>query len=144
MSGSHDPKVEVDYNLVLADMKARHAALGRSIAAMEAWLKGGGAPLTVSGGMNGDSSSRIDVDTFAGLNIPGAGAKYLRMMGKPARTTDAITKALNEGGLKCTQASVATVLGREGVATGDIYKVARGLWGLKEWYSNSNNGNSNT
>jgi hypothetical protein len=78
-----------------------------------------------------------DWATRPGLNLQSAGAKYLRMVGQPARTTEVITKASNEGGLKCSQASVATVLGREGVATGDIYKVSRGVWGLKEWYSNS-------
>jgi hypothetical protein len=139
MAGSHDPKVEIDYRVVLADMKARYAALGQSIAGMEAWLKGGGASPVTGAIANGHDASEIDIDTFAGLNIPSAGAKFLRMVGKPARTTEVITKALNQGGLKCSQASVATVLGREGVATGDIYKVARGVWGLKEWYSNSNN-----
>jgi hypothetical protein len=140
MPGSHDPKVEVDYNVVLADMKARHAALGQSIASMEAWLKGGGAPAGDFGAShNGHSTTKIDIDTFAGLNIPNATSKYLRMVGKPARTTDIITKALNDGGLKCNQASVATVLGRS-IASGDIYKVGRGVWGLKEWYASSNAG----
>jgi hypothetical protein len=140
MSGSHDPKVEVDYNFVLADMKARHAALGQSIASMEAWLKGGGAPAVDFGaGHNGHNPNRIDIDTFAGLNIPNATSKYLRMVGKPARTTELITKALNDGGLKCSQASVATVLGRS-ITSGDIYKVGRGVWGLKEWYANSSGG----
>jgi hypothetical protein len=135
MAGSHDSKVEIDYNVVLADMEAQYAALGQSIAAMKVWLKGGGTPPPGLGAIgNGRNVSEIDIDTFAGLNIHIAGAKFLRMVGKPARTTEVVTKALNQGGLRCSQASVATVLGREGVKSGEIYKVSRGVWGLKEWY----------
>jgi hypothetical protein len=125
----------MDYHAFLDDLRKKRALLDQTIAGVEAILGEGSLSAAVAGA---STSTEIMVDTFVGLNIPTATVRYLRIVGKPARTTEVITGALNTGGLKCSQASVATVLGRAYASgEGEIRKVARGLWGLKEWYAPS-------
>jgi hypothetical protein len=77
--------------------------------------------------------SVVEDDTFHTLNILQAAEKYLRMVGRPARSTEEIAEMLTKGGLSTTQGSVATILGRS--KDSQISRVKRGLWGLKEWYT---------
>lgn len=71
------------------------------------------------------------------MNIAIASVKYLRMVGRPARTTEQIYEALSNGGLAhFTRESVATILYRIHNQGGDIFRVSKGLWGLSEWYPN--------
>ena len=126
----------IDYRVVLADMRARRAALDQAIAGIEAML-GESSSAGGLGAPNGASSGaqEIQADTFVGRNISEATAHYLRMVGRPARSTEAITEALNRGGLVVTQPSVGTVLLRShNRSDGEIVRVGRGIWGLAEWY----------
>lgn len=121
----------IDYKAVLADLKARRSALDQAIAAIEAIL--GEVPTSLVNG--GSISQEIQPDTFVGLNIADATAKYLKMVGRPARTTETITEALQRGGLNVSRASVGTVLLRNHNRNeGEVVRVGRGLWGLAEWY----------
>jgi len=123
----------VDYAAVLTDLKARRDALDKVISHLEAFV--GLGVVTNFNVFPGQKSAEIHGDTFVGLNIPEAAAAYLQMVGRPARTTNEITEALNKGGLQCSTGSVATVLGREfGRQTGEVVRASKGLWGLGSWY----------
>ncbi len=124
----------IDYKAVLVDLKARRAALDQAIAGIEAII--GEGPIPGIPQINGRGPAQeILPDTFVGLNIAEAAAKYLTMVGRPARATEAITDALNRGGLDVTQASVGTVLLRNhNQGESNVVRVGRGLWGLADWY----------
>jgi hypothetical protein len=68
------------------------------------------------------------------MSIAESAKKYLGMSGKKPQTTDAITDALNRGGVIASRDSVGTILVRVANQDGDIVRVGRGLWGLLEWY----------
>jgi hypothetical protein len=126
----------IDYRNVLSDLKARRDALDQAIIAVEAIL---GESPTASIPANAKVVSRdteIQHDTFVGLNIVEASAKYLNMVGRPARSTEEIANALTRGGLNATQGSVATLLSKS--HNGDnrvVMRAGRGTWGLPSWYT---------
>jgi hypothetical protein len=122
----------IDYKAVLADLKARRDALNKVIEGLEAFA---GLGVLTNYNVFTPKVTEVNIDSFVGLNIPEASAKYLRMVGKPARTTTEITEMLNKGGLACSQGSVATVLGRDFTKqSGEVVRVSKGIWGLAEWY----------
>ncbi len=59
---------------------------------------------------------------------------------KRAMSTSEILASITAGGLALASAdpinTVSAVLGRRFEKTGDIVRVERGTWGLKEWYPN--------
>ncbi len=121
----------VDDKTVLAYLKSKRAALDQAIAALEG--KASGAVEAEGGGL----TEKIQTDSFVGLNIATASVKYLKMVGRPARTTEDIYNALAKGGLShFTRESVATILQRMHNQNGDIVRVSKGVWGLAEWYPN--------
>lgn len=122
----------IDYGAVLADLKAKRAALDQTIAGLEAVLAGTGVAET--GPIGNGVKAAIHVDSFVGMNIPDATAQYLRMVGRPARSTEEIINALASGGLRATDDSVRTVLSRTSRGGGEVLRVGRGTWGLAEWY----------
>jgi hypothetical protein len=125
----------VDYKAVLEDLKQQKADLERMIAFTERMLGAGGR--YGAGGASAEKSeghgTEIQPDTFHGKNILQASEKYLRMVGRPARSTEEIAEALGRGGVTASAGSVATILGRS--KNGPIQRVKRGLWGLAEWYT---------
>jgi hypothetical protein len=129
----------VDYQAVLADLKARRARLDDLIARIEADIFGQAAegvaataPIKASTAFSGP----IHADTFFGLAIAEAAKKFLKMAGRAQHTT-AIADALARGGMKRPQENnlfsilVRAAKGRE------VVKVGKGLWGLSEWYPKS-------
>jgi hypothetical protein len=122
--------VKVDYKAVIEDLKSQRAEIDRTIAFFEKQLASGRRSGEAGGAEGSDS---IESDTFHGKNILQATEKYLRMMGRPARSTEDIAAALNKGGLTATPGSVATILGRS--KDSQVQRVKRGLWGLAEWYT---------
>jgi|GEM_PF-1177114 len=122
----------VDDKTVLAYLKSKRSALDQAIAALEG--KAGNISETFD---RGGSNEEIQSDSFVGMNIATASAKYLKMVGRPARTTEDVHSALTKGGLPdFTRESVATILQRVHNQGGDVFKVSKGLWGLSEWYPN--------
>lgn len=122
----------VDYKIVLADLRAKRTALDQTIAGIEVILGESSGGFT-SGGFSQD----IEADSFVGMNIATASAKYLKMVGRPARTTEQVHDALTRGGLPdFTRGSVATILLRIANQGGDVVRVSKGVWGLAEWYPN--------
>lgn len=124
----------VDYKALLEDAKRQRAEADAVIAFAERQLgiakNGGGIPTTVA---IPDTGIEIQPDTFHGKNILQGAEKYLRMVGRPARSTEEIASALTTGGLNASTGSVATILGRS--KDSDVQRVKRGLWGLREWYT---------
>jgi hypothetical protein len=126
----------IDNQVILATLKAKRAALDQAISAMEAFISGE-APGGGSNSSGGESSmgSSIQPDTFVGMNIAEAASRYLHITGRPAKSTEGISEALNHGGLNCTLTSVSAILRRNNNSgEGDVIRVGRGLWGLQEWY----------
>jgi hypothetical protein len=78
---------------------------------------------------------QVDHDTFYAMSIIDAAKKYLGIVGKPARPTQEIIKALKSGGLeKAEYNTVSSVLARADRSQQGICRVGRGKWGLSEWY----------
>lgn len=126
-------KDAIDYKAVLEDLKNRRAQLDSAIAALE--LLSGEKVVVIGHPHTQQHGQAIQPDTFVGLNISEAASKYLRMMGKGAKSTAEVAAALVQGGLNVTQASVSAILRRNNRSgEGDVIKVGRGLWGLQEWY----------
>jgi DNA-directed RNA polymerase delta subunit len=73
------------------------------------------------------------------MTIPEAAKKLLTFKRQPLRNPD-IAAAFKAGGLHMNSAdpvnTIGSVLTRRANEVGDIVKVGRGTWGLKEWYPN--------
>lgn len=73
------------------------------------------------------------------MTIPEAAKKLLATRRQPMRNPD-IAAALRAGGLHLNSAdpvnTIGSVLTRRFNEVGDIVKIDRGTWGLKEWYPN--------
>jgi hypothetical protein len=122
----------IDYKAVLEDLRAKKASLEQAIAAVESILGGLGEATT----LNGSASKAIEADTFIGMNIMQAAEKYLQMTGRPAKTTEMIAAALNQGGMSVSQGSISTILRRSDKGDSPVTRVGRSLWGLAGWYPN--------
>jgi hypothetical protein len=120
---------EVD--VLLEKLEARKAAIDNAIAALKA-VRGELGDLAVVGST--PKAVAIEVDTFIGHNILQAAEKYLTMTGKPAKTTEQIAAALNQGGLTVSVGSVSTILRRSDNGENPVTRVGRSLWGLASWY----------
>ena len=117
----------VDYQAVLADLKARRDQINQAIAVLEA-VAGAGGLGSASG--SGDTVS-IRSDSFFGMSVPQAVKKYLGMTGRVPKSPNDITETLKRGGQEqATYNNVYTALKR----APDVVKLPNGDWGLLEWY----------
>lgn len=130
---------------VLADLRKQRDELDQAIKVLE--NIGGIASATGLASGTGSASavsttgedSELQDGAFHGMSIADATKKLLsirkRKMGNPE-----IARELATGGLVMNSAdpvnTVGSVLTRRFNQVGDIVKVARGTWGLKEWYPN--------
>ena len=130
------------YSAVLADLRAKRAQIDQTINLLEA-LKGGstaGPTTAVANGSFGPLGNNDIVETagvFLGLSIVEAARKLLAMRKRTMGNVE-IARELQAGGLVLTSAEPANVIGsvltRRFNNVGDIVKMGRGIWGLKEWY----------
>lgn len=143
-----DKQDNSSYASVIADLRAKRDKIDNTIKALES-LSGlkltfpsGEPPKFVPENEADDSateSGEIDDGTFLGMSIVDAAKKLLgmrqRKMGNPE-----IARELIAGGLVMHSAdpvnTVGSILTRRFNKEGDVVKVARGTWGLKEWYPN--------
>lgn len=88
--------------------------------------------MSSSGGIKG--SQQIHHDTFFGMSIVDAAKKYLKMVGKPARTTVEIVEVFERGGIKTSATTLSSILSRADRQEQGICHPGRGTWGLPEWY----------
>jgi hypothetical protein len=123
---------KVDYKAVLEDLKQQKADIERMIVFTERMIGSGHRP-SENHAKAENQETKIEPDTFHNKNILQATEKYLHMVGRPARSTEEISEALGRGGLTTTPGSVATILGRS--KNSPVQRVKRGLWGLGEWYT---------
>lgn len=126
------------YDAVLADLKARRAQIDQAISAIEAIRAG--SPSSVPASLNIGSGPVIAIDSpgaFLGLSIPEAAKKLLAAKRQPLKNPE-IVAGFKAGGFilgsKDPVNTVGAVLTRRANDVGDIVKVGRGTWGLKEWF----------
>lgn len=128
------------YEVVLADLRAKKAQIEQAISAIES-VRGGSLGTAPSvDAMPPAEGSANDVDSpgaFLGMSISDAAKKLLAAKRRPMRNPD-IAAAFKRGGLvlnsKDVVNTVGAVLTRRANEVGDLVKVDRGTWGLKEWY----------
>lgn len=124
------------YSIVLADLKAQRDRIDQAIQAIESVRAGAGsagaAPVhaRTPDGTLGDGA-------FHGLSISEATKKLLGIRKKQMTNTEILAE-LKAGGMVMTSAdplnTIGAVLTRRFKETGDIVRVERGTWGLKDWY----------
>ncbi|MHB9361967.1 winged helix-turn-helix domain-containing protein [Mesorhizobium sp. LNJC403B00] len=130
------------YEVVLNDLRAKKAQIEQAISAIEA-MRGGtpsGSYLTAASVAPTGQNSDIDSPgAFLGMSIVDAAKKLLAAKRQPLRNPD-IAAAFKRGGLamnsKDAVNTIGSVLTRRANDVGDLVKVDRGTWGLKEWYPN--------
>jgi len=124
----------IDYNAVLADLKAQRDKIDAAIAGIETLL--GARALSTQPASNGINND-MGPGAFLGMSIVDATKKLLKARRQQLRTED-ILKALQDGGLAFKSENpintVGSVLNRDWNSGGDIVRVARGVWGLAEWH----------
>jgi hypothetical protein len=124
----------IDYQAVLADLKAKREKLDAAITGIETML----GLKSLDGGMQSNTNTGPEVGpgAYLGMSIVDATKKYLRAVKQPKRNED-ILAALKTGGLLFTSKepvnTVGSVLNRDWTNGGDIVRVSRGVWGLAEW-----------
>ncbi len=127
------------YDTVLADLRAQRDKIDQTISLLSA-LRGGTAnghtpPASVESGI---------VETagmFLGMSIADAAKKLLAQRKRTMGNVE-IAREIQAGGLVLTGKDpvnvVGSVLTRRFNDVGDVVKVGRGIWGLKEWYPGRN------
>jgi hypothetical protein len=125
------------YAVVLADLKAKRDQIDQAIQAIESVRSG--IPLTRTNPMAPESAPN-DAGAYLGMSISDATKKLLSIR-KQAMSNADIATALKQGGLVMSvntdpQNTIGSVITRRFQQVGDIVKVGRGVWGLKEWYPN--------
>lgn len=126
-SGAHP------FTAVLAELRAQRDRIDAAIAAIEAIMAG--TPATA-----GAATPIITAEgpsAFLGMSIPEAAKKLLATRRVPMKNPD-IAAAFKAGGLHLNSKdpvnTIGAVLSRRADEVGDIVKVGRGTFGLKEWY----------
>ena len=129
----------MDVQTLLESWRARRDALAKAIEAVEAISGELALPAPgVAASRSQAKEAEIQHDTFVGMSVADATARYLGMVGRPARTLEEIAAALNRGGLNSAQGTVQTLLSRSHNGPNPVVRRAgRGTWGLPEWYQPS-------
>jgi hypothetical protein len=125
------------YEAVLADLRAKRAQIDQAIAAIEAIRIGAPIPGTAASASNSQELPAEGPGWLLGMTIPEAAKKLLTARHQTMRNAE-IAEAFKTSGLAMNSAdpvnTIGSVLTRRANEVGDIVKVGRGLWGLKEWY----------
>lgn len=126
------------YEAVLADLQAKRDQIDQAIAALTS-LRGGVSASSGAAMPNAGAGAPI-VETagmYLGMSITDATKKLLALRKRTMGNAD-IARELQAGGLAMTSKdpvnTVGSVLTRRFNEVGDVVKVGRGVWGLKEWY----------
>jgi hypothetical protein len=121
----------MDLDAMIQDFETKIAAMQEAVASLKK------ARDAISGLTTGGPGRNAEIgpDTFTGMSIEKAGEKFLRLVGRPARTTQEIVDGLLRGGLpRVSPESVATIFIRSHNSDGAVVRVQKGLWGLADWY----------
>lgn len=147
---SNSERAQDAYAAVIADLKAKREQIDNTIAALEA-LAGGAVVISSGvGGTSGVSTGTAHgvahpieetAGMFLGMSIVDAAKKLLAMRKRTMGNVE-IASEIQKGGLVLKSAEPANVVGsvltRRFQQHGDVVKVGRGIWGLKEWYPGRN------
>jgi len=130
------------YDAVLADLRAKRDQIDQAIQAIES-LRGGGSPPSASANGGPTTTSRLPGDeiegpgALLGMSIADAAKKLLAAKRKPLKNSE-LAVMFKAGGLHLTSRdpvnTIGTVMMRRFQEVGDVVRVDRGTWGLKEWY----------
>lgn len=122
---------------VIEEIRARRDALDAALTVLEGLTGELSTPFTTNAVPRQQRrEAEIEHDTFVGMNVVDAAARYLEMVGRPARSLEEITNALNRGGLNSNEGTVQTLLSRSHRSTSPVVRRAgRGTWGLPSWYT---------
>jgi len=140
---STESNVSDPYAIVLADLSAQRDKIDAAIAAILA-LRPSGAPAPLVAPTTQAvpfskpvSPERGQLVGFAGMTIPEAAKVILAEAGSPINNATILDR-LQARGMEFTAVdplnTVGAVLSRRFHDVGDIVRVGRGTWGLKEWY----------
>lgn len=131
------------YAAVIADLRAQRDKIEETIAVLEGF-RGGIVAATGISKATARAEGVAIVETagmFLGLSIVDATKKLLSSRKQTLGNAE-IARALQAGGLAMTSKdpvnTVGSVLTRRFNEVGDVVKVGRGIWGLKEWYPGRN------
>lgn len=127
------------YDVVIADLKAKRDQIDKIIQSLEA-VRGGvptGAASTQVPGDPGASQTSLATGSLLGMSIADAAKQVLRNKHKPLSNPEIVAEFKAGGfilGSKDPVNTVGAVLTRRANENGDIVKVGRGTFGLKEWF----------
>lgn len=126
------------YEAVLADLRAKRDQLDIAIKAIEA-TRGGAATAPALTSSSQPASGIEGPGAFLGLSIVDAAKRLLAAKRQPLRNPE-FAAAFKVGGLHLNSNdpvnTIGAVLTRRANEVGDIVKIGRGTFGLKEWYPN--------
>ena len=130
----HENQPPDPYESVIKDLLAKREQIDQTITLLTS-LRGGSASMPLAG--NVDTGIEETAGMFLGMSISD-GAKKLLAMRKKTLGNVEIARELQAGGMAMNSKdpinTVGAVLTRRFNDVGDIVKVGRGIWGLKEWY----------
>ncbi len=125
------------YEAVIADLKAQRDKIDETIALLSG-LRGG----TAAASAPTQTGHVVVVETagmYLGMSIVDAAKKLLSLRKRTLGNVE-IARELQDGGLAMNSKdpvnTIGSVLTRRFNEVGDVVKVGRGIWGLKEWYPN--------
>jgi hypothetical protein len=130
------------YETVLADLYAKREQILQAIAAIEA-LRGptiGGISSGAAANPNKFGSGSLDhPGALLGMSIVDAAKALLASKRTPLKNPE-LAAMFKAGGLRMNSKepanTIGSVLTRRMAEIGDVVRVGRGTWGLKEWYPN--------
>ncbi|MCM0019913.1 MAG: winged helix-turn-helix domain-containing protein [Tagaea sp.] len=135
-----DSPISDPYAAVLADLRVKRDKIDQMISSIEAFRGQQGATVASGDGSGAGPAAPTDgPGAFLGMSIADAAKKLLSARRQPLKNAD-IVLAFKAGGLVLNSAepanTVGSVLNRRFTEVGDIVRIDRGTWGLKEWYPN--------
>lgn len=140
-----DTQILDPYETVLNDLRAKREQIEQAISAIEAvrgaaiWAAMGGAGPVPPAPPRGPALADHGPGALLGMSISDAAKKLLASKRSTLKNND-LAVLFKAGGLilnsKDWVNTIGAVLTRRANDVGDIVKVDRGTWGLKEWYPN--------
>ena len=138
------------YEVVLQDLRAKRDAIDQAIASIES-LRGSGTVHSGSAAIRGTSAVGANGSEGAnhgdisgpggllGMSIVDATKALLKAKRTPLKNPE-IAALFKAGGMAMNSQqpanTIGSVLTRRFSEVGDVVRVGRGTWGLKEWYPN--------
>jgi hypothetical protein len=124
------------YETVLTDLYAKRDQILQAIAAIES-IRGGSVGSSRPPGGNVGNGSMDGPGALLGMSIVDAAKALLASKRTPLKNPD-LAALFKAGGLHMNSKepanTIGSVLTRRMSEVGDVVRVGRGVWGLKEWY----------